>query len=632
MAKAPWPALAAAALAQVLTSSPVAAAPRDLLPPPPIAAPPPGLGSAPAALPQIGQGQRGDRLRLNGSEQRAAWLLQAPAGSSDGPLWLPLEVLQGQLGFSSRSLPDGSLHLEWYGRSLLVPPLDQRPLADEVAVEVSRLLRDGGVSLSVNGATLALELPPPRLLAVRSSSGPPGGGQRRIVLDLEAPALLRSDAAGATLALASSLAQRQQLAAFGLRGRQRPGELQLRLPPAANASRWFTLGEPARIVIDLPAAAAAPGAQPPEPEPTALDPRLQPLLGRSLMWDRRRLLLGSQPFRLNAISLDPRTAPLELRALRADSSMEGLSLLPNLARRWDALVAINGGFFNRVRRLPLGALRDRGRWLSGPILNRGAIGWEPGQLPRFGRLRLQEWLIDANGDRWPVLALNSGYVQRGLSRYTADWGPGYRALSDGETGVLLRDGVVMRRFDAALLAAGVALGPGEELVVGRGGSVPPWGEGERLRLDSRPSDPLGAASNVIGGGPLLLQDGRVVLEGGAEGFGSAFLSQGAPRTVIASDGERLLLITLQGEGQEGPTLGEAVLLLQALGMRDALNLDGGSSTGLVIGGAQTVMGRGVAAAVHNGLGLVLRRGSRPLASSPAASGAAGGPPLTADGS
>ena len=632
MAKAHWPALAAVALAPILPVSPASAAPRDPLPPPPLTAPPPGRGSAAAATAPFGQGQRGDGLLLNGSEQRAAWLLQAPVGSSDGPLWLPLEVLQGQLGFSSRSLPDGSLDLEWYGRKLLVPPSEQRPLADEVAVEVSRLLRESGVTLAVNGATLALELPPPQLLAVRSSSGAASGGPRRIVLDLEAPALLRSDAAGATLAVASTPAQRQQLASFGLRSRQRPGVLLLRLPPAADTTRWFTLGEPARIVIDLPALASAPDTQPPEPEPTALDPRLQPLLGRSLQWERRQLRLGSQPFRLNAISLDPRTAPLELRALRADSGMEGLNLLPNLARRWDALVAINGGFFNRVRRLPLGALRDRGRWLSGPILNRGAIGWAPGQLPRFGRLRLLEWLIDAKGDRWPVLALNSGYVQRGLSRYTSDWGTSYRALSDGETGVLLRDGVVVRRLDSTLLTAGVALGRGDGLVVGRGGSVPPWGEGERLQLDSRPSDPLGAAANVIGGGPLLLQDGRVALEGAAEGFGSAFLSQGAPRTVIASDGERLLLITLQGVGQEGPTLGETVQLLQALGIRDALNLDGGSSTGLVIGGAQTVMGRGVAAAVHNGLGLVLRRGSRPLAGTPATVGEAGGLPLTADGS
>ena len=70
---------------------------------------------------------------------------------------------------------------------------------------------------------------------------------------------------------------------------------------------------------------------------------------------------------------------------------------------------------------------------------------------------------------------------------------------------------------------------------------------------------------------LLLLDGRVVLDGAAERFGSAFLTQGAPRTVIGSDGQRLWLLTLQGVEDEGPTLAETAVLLQRLGLRDALN-------------------------------------------------------------
>jgi hypothetical protein len=95
-----------------------------------------------------------------------------------------------------------------------------------------------------------------------------------------------------------------------------------------------------------------------------------------------------------------------------------------------------------------------------------------------------------------------------------------------------------------------------------------------------------------------------VLNGGAEGFGPAFLRQGAPRTVIGSDGRFLWLATLEGADDEGPTLQETALALQQMGLRDALNLDGGSSTGLVMGGSHAVKGRGVVGLVHNGLGLV----------------------------
>ena len=61
---------------------------------------------------------------------------------------------------------------------------------------------------------------------------------------------------------------------------------------------------------------------------------------------------------------------------------------------------------------------------------------------------------------------------------------------------------------------------------------------------------------------------------------------------------------MEGQGGAGPTLGETAALLQRLGLRDALNLDGGSSTGLVLGGSLQVKGRGVAGRVHNGVGLI----------------------------
>lgn len=311
---------------------------------------------------------------------------------------------------------------------------------------------------------------------------------------------------------------------------------------------------------------------------------------------------------ISSVRFDPRTSPLDLRLLTRPDGMQGLTSLTALAQREQALVAINGGFFNRVRRLPLGALKAEGRWLSGPILNRGAIGWQPGGLPSFGRLVLQEQLVDTRGQRWPLTSLNSGYVKRGLARYTADWGRAYRALSGNESGVLIRGGVVQRRLGSAELQRGIPLGPEDTLVVGRAGVVPPWPEASRLNLASRPSDPLGQKAFVMGGGPLLLLNSRVVLNGTAEGFSSAFQGQGAPRTVIGSDGRQLWLLTLQGVGHAGPTLRETAVLLRQLGMRDALNLDGGSSTGLFVGNTQTVRGRGVAASIHNGLGLVPRSG------------------------
>lgn len=559
----------------------------------PLRSPPPVPLQAQA--PWVEADASGRRVRVNGLPQDALWQAEG------GELWLPLELLEGQLGVSRREGENGALVLEWYGRQLTVPANRRRSLADEVAVPSAALLRPLGVTARMRGSELMLNLPSRPLLGIRSRDL--GTAGRRVVFDLEGPGLLRSGEGRLLLGVEANVDQRRQLERLGLAPQQQGPWLSLR----AEGQR-LSLGEPWRLVLDLPAIdrggggeASGTAAWPPE-----RDPRLARLMAQGLTIDRRVATVGPQRVLIHSVRLDPGRVPLELRPLSRPDGMQGLSSLGDLARREQALIAVNGGYFNRVNRLPLGALRDDGVWLSGPILNRGAIGWQAGGLPSFGRLRLEETIGDRQGRRLPVDSLNSGYVQKGVARYTVAWGRSYRPISGDEMGLLLRSGVVMRRFESGDLAGGVPLAPGDDLLVARGGLQLAWQPGERLELRSRASHSLGIRDHVIGGGPLLLLDGRIVLNGAAEGFSPAFLSQGAPRTVIASDGRQLWLMTLQGVGDAGPTLLDTARLLQSQGLKDALNLDGGSSTGLVLGDTHTVRGRGVAAAVHNGLGLVPR--------------------------
>ena len=552
-------------------------------PPPPPLVP---IGAAAATE------RQGSSIRINGRLQSARWLWVGGLGNTPQQLWIPLEVLENQLGVTSRSRSDGALDLEWFGQELKVPASAQRSLEDEVAVEVSSLFGRIGVGLRREGSLLSLELARPQLLQVRSSNP---GPVKRIVLDLGGPATIGRDDAGLVVDLLSRSDQQALLGSLGLQAQQDSAGLRLK-PSAAKLTRVFSLGEPNRVVIEWPDQGAA--SRPDSPAP--IDPRLQALLGKELQWDR----LVRQGVRINAIRVDPLNASLQLRPLARPGAMEGLSSLVQLANQQQAWVAINGGYFNRVKRLPLGALKQDGRWLSGPILNRGVAAWDERTMPRFGRLQLSEWVVGPGALRLPVAVVNSGYVQRGISRYTADWGPNYRALSGSETGLLIQGGLVRQQLGPSELDAGVPLRGDDLLLVGRGGSELPWGLGDRLQIESRPSSNLGLATHVIGGGPLLLQAGRIVLNGAAENFSSAFLNQGAPRTVLARDDRQIWLITLEGIQDSGPSLGETAALLQQLGLQDALNLDGGSSTGLVLGGSLQVKGRGVAGSVHNGVGLV----------------------------
>jgi hypothetical protein len=563
-----------------------------LTPPPPLPAPAPRAPLERQANPAGGKRVQGTSISINGLRQQALWLQDA------GELWLPLEVLEGQMGVSRSAGAGGSLVLEWFGQKLELGADRQRSLDDEVAVPVDNLLQAVGINVRMQGPELQLALPSRPLQAIRTSK--PSISGQRVVLDLSAPALVRSGDGQLLIGTEATAPQLEQLQQLGLKPSQRQGWLRVQVP---REGERFSLGTPWRLVFDLPQAADQDTATTPRPAPER-DPRLVALQSQGLQLERRIGRIGSRQVLINAVRLDPRQVPLELRPLNRSDGMQGLSSLSQLARQEQALIAINGGYFNRVNRLPLGAMREQGRWLSGPILNRGAAGWKAGELPRFDRLMLVETIEDSNRQRWTVTSVNSGYVQKGLARYTADWGSRYQPITGTEMGVLVRQGVVQQRFELGELRPGVPLRDGDLLLVARGGVSVPWQTGEPLTLKSRASSAVGDQPNVLGGGPLLLQNGRVVLNGSAEGFSSGFMAQGAPRTVVGSDGRQLWLITLQGVNNPGPTLMEAALLMRQEGLKDALNLDGGSSTGLVLADVHTVKGRGVAAAVHNGLGLV----------------------------
>ena len=83
---------------------------------------------------------------------------------------------------------------------------------------------------------------------------------------------------------------------------------------------------------------------------------------------------------------------ITLQPLVKAEQQQGLRFLPQLSQPAGALIAVNGGFFNRINQLPLGAVRHQGIWLSGPILNRGVIAWGASGDLQFGRLRLNQTL------------------------------------------------------------------------------------------------------------------------------------------------------------------------------------------------------------------------------------------------
>jgi hypothetical protein len=102
------------------------------------------------------------------------------------------------------------------------------------------------------------------------------------------------------------------------------------------------------------------------------------------------------------------------------------------------------------------------------------------------------------------------------------------------------------------------------------------------RVSLAPFHPMEA----VGGRPRLVRDSVIVPEVDTEGQ-AGFANSRHPRTAIgiANNGKRLFVVVVDGRQagfSAGMTLRELANVMLALGARDALNLDGGGSTTMVV--------------------------------------------------
>ncbi len=98
---------------------------------------------------------------------------------------------------------------------------------------------------------------------------------------------------------------------------------------------------------------------------------------------------------------------------------------------------------------------------------------------------------------------------------------------------------------------------------------------------------------AVGGGPVLVQDGDIKITNNEEmKFGGKAISDKHPRTCMGytSDG-KIIMMVIQGRfpaKAEGATLVQEAQLLQQLGCNEALNLDGGGSSCMLVNGKPTI--------------------------------------------
>ncbi len=539
----------------------------------------------------------GNRVSINGVSVSVPWMQQ------DGRIGLADYGLTDYLGITLLNSNDAQRQpVQWFSSSQTRTVLSAWVQGGYRYLDLMPLQTTHGWSATVQGQTLNLTVPTTQITALRSGNQPWG---QRWVIDVSGPTVAQiNETAGAvtvTLAATATPAVAQAVARPP-RG-QAPAQIapagqstQITLPmPDANARPvLFTLTNPHRVVVDVRTDHLRP---------------LDILWAPGLRWRQQYFTVGSKTLPVYWLQLSARDAQTTLRPIWSDpTTATGITPLQTMAQRWQAAAAINAGFFNRNNQYPLGAVRYNNDWISGPILGRGVVGWGNGQV-QMDRLILRQTLRTGNGQTYPIQAINSGYVQAGMGLYTPAWGSTYRPITESERIVTVRNQRVIGQQsvtgdvsvpipqDGYILALRAYDTPAPALTSGTAVTI---------QSDVVPAT-LAPFPHIVGGGPLLIRSRGIVLDAALEQFGSAFASQSAPRSAIGhtANGDILLVAIHNSPAGPGPTLAETAQVMAQLGSVDALNLDGGSSSSLYLGGRLINRHPRTAARVNNGMGVFL---------------------------
>ncbi|MFE1441272.1 phosphodiester glycosidase family protein [Streptomyces sp. NPDC058739] len=353
------------------------------------------------------------------------------------------------------------------------------------------------------------------------------------------------------------------------------------------------------------------------------------------------------PWSLDVLVIDPTRFTGRMRSELSNGIVPGRETTSETARRTGALAAVNGGFFviggDRTTPGPWLAGTDGdlagisvvgGDLVSEAVNGRPALVLpsESGKRAAVRRLSTRITLHTATGTARLVTGLNR---QAGLIVNCGGVGtatPFTRPAHDYTCGNLNELIVVTPKFGTS-----APEGPGFQATLDatgkvtavrsvRGGAVPAGGMvlqgtgsgadwlraqarvGALLTLRKSVADvdtgsgvPLTSRTSVINGGPLLLRNGQVVLDPVRDGWSpediqgadraalyNGWYLQRAPRTAagVTANG-RIVLLTVDGRRpghSVGMTIAETAEVMRGLGAVNALNLDGGGSTAMVVNG------------------------------------------------
>ena len=303
------------------------------------------------------------------------------------------------------------------------------------------------------------------------------------------------------------------------------------------------------------------------------------------------------PWFINMLRIDLGRAHLKM--VHALDEAVGLETVSSMVARYGALAAVNSGYFRTdgtYRGDSVGVEVRDGKILSEPNNVRAAAGLierDGRQDLILGHIKFDGQLIAGGQAKHAIDGLNRPRGDNELIIFTPEFHRTTLTNPDGLELIVRRGRIIARRD-----LQGSSVIPADGFVISVAGTARQWTlenlrVGTRVKLnlawspiETEQKDLWKQAANVIGGGPQLIKNGRVEITNAAEKILPSFVSDGHPRTAIARlKSGQILLVTVDGR-QPGESIGMSLTMLADLllefGAVEAINLDGGGSTTMVI--------------------------------------------------
>ena len=297
----------------------------------------------------------------------------------------------------------------------------------------------------------------------------------------------------------------------------------------------------------------------------------------------REFLAGRSagPVRAHLLEVDFK-AGYALRPVLSNDSVAGIEALSEMAARSQAVAMINGPYYMRSGEI-LGLLKIDQMLVSTPDTPRTSFGVLPDGKIIFDSPAFTGHVELPDKTKIPIDGVNRGRGESELILYNTYYAYWTLTVGGGRE-FLVRDGrIVDIRNDNSVISEGT--------VVLSASGRQAW-----LMADLKIGDPLkivqtlgpvwDKVTQAVGAGPCLVKNGEIYMTTLGEEFGSDVAGGRAPRTAlgITKDGKALLVV-VDGRSRSsvGYTLLELARFMLEQGAVEAMNLDGGGSSQMIIG-------------------------------------------------